>query len=411
MIRNSIVIIYIILGSFISHAQKIGTFQLELPLVAQGIAVPVHVSLDQVTFVNDSSLALVEIQGNKKTPVPFQTIQGSSRTLHWMVKSGGKSGEKHTYELMQGNSGKFDEIRLVDQDGALTFVSENRNLLRYQFQTLYPPAGIDTAYKRSGFIHPLWSPNGQVLTRIQAPDHYHHYGIWNPWTEVLFEGDSVDFWNLARKQGTVRFAKSLSVTNGPVFSEFKVLHEHVVFKKKEGEKVALNETQTVRIYRPDHQDYYIADITSELNCATPSPVLLLKYRYGGLGWRTTEQWDKNNSEVITSEGKTRKDADGTAARWCIVQGAVDNDYAGAIMMSFPTNYNHPEPLRIWPATPENRGDMFANFSPTKNMSWLLQPGKSYVLKYRLIVFNGHMTKEKAESAWQYFAKPPKVILK
>jgi hypothetical protein len=29
--------------------------------------------------------------------------------------------------------------------------------------------------------------------RVQAPDHSHHYGLWNPWTKVLFEGDTVDF--------------------------------------------------------------------------------------------------------------------------------------------------------------------------------------------------------------------------
>jgi hypothetical protein len=137
----------------------------------------------------------------------------------------------------------------------------------------------------------------------------------------------------------------------------------------------------------------------------------LEYRYGGLGWRATEQWHKDNSEVLTSAGRTRKDADGSLARWCIVQGAVDNDYAGVVLMSFPTNYNHPEPLRIWPVNAGDRGDVFANFSPTKNMDWLLEPGKRYVLKYRLIVFNGRFTKEKAESAWQNYVDSPKVIVK
>ncbi len=47
-----------------------------------------------------------------------------------------------------------------------------------------------------------------------------------------------------------------------------------------------------------------------------------------LGWRTTEKWDNKNSMVLTSEGKTRKEADGSKARWCIVQGEIDNDYAG-----------------------------------------------------------------------------------
>ena len=174
----------------------------------------------------------------------------------------------------------------------------------------------------------------------------------------------------------------------------------------------MNEMQTVRVYRPDDDaDYYIMDFTSTLSCASQSPVKILEYRYAGLGWRTTEKWDNKNSEVLTSEGKNRKESDGSNARWCIVQGAIDEAYAGAVMMSYPANYNHPEPLRIWPENQYNRGDMYAMFAPTKNKDWLLEPGKAYTLRYRWLVFNGKMTKETAEAAWQGFAHAPKIMIR
>jgi hypothetical protein len=44
------------------------------------------------------------------------------------------------------------------------------------------------------------------------------------------------------------------------------------------------------------------------------------------------------------------------------------------------------------------------------MDWLLYPRKNYALKYRLLVFNGRFDKEKAESAWYYFAYPPQVTI-
>ena len=324
-----------------------------------------------------------------------------------MIDADTKSGSV-SYELVKGQNSVGTKMEGEKKDGTLLLKRGNQNLLQYNFKTLYPPAGVDTAYKRSGFIHPLWSPKGQVLTRIQPPDHYHHYGIWNPWTHVLFEKDTVDFWNIGDKKGTVRFANFLSINEGPIFSEYEALHEHVAFKKGGGEKVALNEVQSVRVYAPKGEDYYIADVTVKMSPASESEVLLLEYRYGGFGWRTTEQWNNKNSEVITSEGKNRKDADGSTARWCIVQGEIDNDYAGAVMMSYPTNYNYPEPLRIWPENQYNRGDMFANFSPTKNKDWLLKPGNTYTLKYRLLVFNGRFTAAKAETAWKHFAHAPKV---
>lgn len=299
------------------------------------------------------------------------------------------------------------KVELNDKDGILTFRVANKDLLSYQYKTVYPPAGQDTNYKRSGFIHPVYTPHGQVLTRIQPPDHYHHYGIWNPWTHTLFEQDTVDFWNLKQRQGTVRFAKFISKKSGTDYAEFTALHEHVVFKKDGTEKVALNELQTVRVYHPDKSNSsYIVDITSKLSCASQSPLLILAYRYAGLGWRATEFWDKNNSEMLTSEGKTRDNADNTTGKWIIVYGALPgNDEGGIVMLSHPSNYNHPEPLRIWDKTQNGgRGDVFANFSPTKDKDWLLEPGKTYTLKYRLIVFNGKFDKEKAENAWQSFAK-------
>jgi hypothetical protein len=403
--RSRTFILLFFMAAASTHAQVLATLRVELDHPAAGIDIPVHAMLDPITHLPASELRLVEVVGNKRTPVVFQVDAGPERKLTWLVSDKKSS---HVYELSRDQGAKQNPpgIRAMKGDGSLTLKAGEKNLLRYHFEAVYPPAGIDTIFKRSAFIHPLWSPKGQELTRIQAPDHYHHYGLWNPWTHVLFEGDTVDFWNLKSRQGTVRFADFISVIEGDLFGEYAALHEHVAFKNAL-EKVAIQEVQTVRIYAPG-DDYYIMDINVEYNCPA-SDVRLLEYRYGGMGWRATEQWTKQNSKVLTSEGKSRKDADGSKARWCIVEGPVDGHNAGAVMMSYPANYNHPEPLRIWPENANgNRGDMFANFSPTKDKDWLLQPGKKYTLRYRFIVFNREFTGQKAEAGWHYFASPPAV---
>ena len=76
---------------------------------------------------------------------------------------------------------KTKQIKILKVDGALQLNYEKKPILNYQFEMTYPPKGVDEKYKKSGFLHPVWSPGGEVLTRIQAPDHYHHYGIWGPW--------------------------------------------------------------------------------------------------------------------------------------------------------------------------------------------------------------------------------------
>jgi hypothetical protein len=397
-----------------SNAQKIATLEVELTKPTNGIDIPISTNLDMITNLSINKLNLVEITGQRTIPIPIQVDIKNERILSWIIKTKNRNQKKYIFELNEGTPLRSEQISAKKKDGDLIIYTKDKNLLSYFFKTVYPPKGIDTAFKRNGFIHPLWSPHGQVLTRIQPPDHYHHYGIWDPWTHVLFEGDTVDFWNLGDKKGTVCFADFVSIENGPVFSEYEALQKHIVFKKNGKEKTAIDELQSVKVYLPDeNQDYYIIDMSIELNCTSESRVLLLKYRYGGLGWRATEEWDNKNSEVLTSEGKTRKDADGSKARWCIVQGTVDHgkDYAGIAWISYPSNYNSPEPLRIWPENQNGRGDVFVNFSPTKDGDWLLEPGKKYLLRYRFIVFNNHFTKEKAESAWEYYADAPIVNVK
>ncbi len=343
---------------------------------------------------------------NASGPIASQILDGR---LYWRVEAN-RSAEFITYRLSEASSvSETGTTKISKDEEQLSVHIGQTKVLGYQQALKAVPDGVDPAYRRSGYIHPLNSPSGKRLTRIQPKDHYHHYGIWNPWTHVLYNGDTLDFWNLNKKEATVRYAKTLYTLSGSVFSEFQVLQEHVVLKNNK-EEIALNETQTIRV-TPIDQSSYLLDFTITYNCATENPFKILEYRYAGFGWRTTEEWDNKNSMVLSSEGKTRKDADGSTARWCIVKGKLGDGEGGALMMSHPTNYNHPEPLRIWPENQYGRGDMFANFAPTKTRDWLLEPGNNYTLKYRMLVFDGDMTSQKAEAAWKAYAKPIEITVK
>lgn len=398
--------------SSVLMAQSIAMLEVVVPYEMHNLGIPVATELDNITDLDAGALSLFEVKSGKREPIPFQISKTKEgRLIHWILDPSYAAGERIVFELSRQKAvHDVAPIQVVRENGSATLRTKDRNFLRYHYEMVRPPQGVDASYGRSGFIHPLWSPKGHELTRIQPPDHYHHYGIWNPWTHVLYEGDTIDFWNLDKKEGTVRFAKFIEINEGPVFGEYAVLHEHVVLKNSR-EEVALLEKQSVRVYRPSGQEYYIADISIEMSCAGDSPFLILEYRYAGLGWRTTAEWNNKNSEVLTSEGRTKKDADGSTARWCLVQGAIGNAHAGALMMSSPANYNHPEPLRIWPENQYDRGDMFANFSPTKNKDWHLMPGKTYSLNYRFIVFDGKFDQKRSEAAWQHLANPPKIKVK
>lgn len=386
-----------------ASAQPILEFTPRSPLPSP-VAVTFEVDLDGLTTLPDSALQLYSVLNSSETPIPFQVRPGLHRDLYWTVEAGDSADSFRLRAASSMNLGSDVSTRMVD--GLLEVEVEGATLLGYQFGVMAAPASVDPAYARSGFIHPLYTPDGKLLTRVQPEDHYHHYGIWNPWTQTEYKGEVVDFWNLAKREGTVRFAGFISRIDGPVFSEFQVHHEHVVYRE-EGEEVAMNELQTWRVYRPSPDGYYVIDFTSEFS-PTTSPLRLLEYRYGGLGWRGPEGWTHANSTVLTSEGRSRVDADGSTARWISVTGGPEGDMYGLVIMSHNSNYNHPEPLRVWPPEQHEHGDVFVNFSPTKTKAWLLEPGQRYALRYRFVAFDGEMSEEKIEHLWHEFVQPARV---
>lgn len=300
-------------------------------------------------------------------------------------------------------------VQVVKDDTSLTLKADEKNILSYYYALHEVPEGVDPIYRRSGFIHPLWSPAGHVLTRIQPPDHYHHYGIWNPWTLTHIEGRQVDFWNLSSGQGTVRFAGVESLVSGPDAGGFRVRQEYVDFTADKAGRVSIEEILDVRTW-PDQAEgrpVWVVDYVTRQRNVLKSPIELDAYRYGGgLGFRATQQWTKENCTVLTSEGKTRLDADGTRARWCDVNGGFDDGQrAGIVFLDHPTNREHPEPMRVWPQdVNRKRGDMFFEFCPIRLTSWTFEPQKEYVLRYRMIVYDGTLTPETAETLWKKFAR-------
>jgi len=288
-----------------------------------------------------------------------------------------------------------------------------KGVLDYRHAYQKAPQGVNPIYGKSGYIHPLYSPKGNVLTRIQPPDHFHHYGIWNPWTKTKVNGKEVDFWNLALGQGTVKYAGLLSTSAGEVFSGFKIKQEHITYQNLGPDKVAINETWEIRSapVEIDGQLCWMVDMIISLNNNLDSLIELTNYRYGGgIGFRATEHWTNQNSSVLTSEGKTRIDADGTHARWCKVEGAFPTgSNSGVVFFSHPDNRAHPEPMRVWPIDANgDRGDVFFEFCPIRHQKWILHPNREYVLKYRMLIFDDEFSAPNAESIWQSFANEPSI---
>lgn len=294
------------------------------------------------------------------------------------------------------------EMNVTDDGGSLTLRRGKDTILVYNYAVTPAPAGARGVYARSGYIHPACTPSGFVFTRIQPEDHLHHYGIWNPWTHIDYQGKIYDLWNLRDSLGTVRARSVETVVEGRRTCGFDAALDHVVYAP-EGETVVISETWRVRAH--DCKDAYVWDFESEQ--VPLKDIVLRKYRYQGLCCRGTGLWNKDNVDIVSSEGLGRDEIDGTTARWIYCNGDTDKPggRAGFMFLSHPRNFNHPEPLRIWDSG-QNRGngDVFINFSPPKTRDWPMEAGKKYTLRYRVVAYDGDMSPERAEAFWSDYAR-------
>jgi hypothetical protein len=381
----------------------------------QRINTPVSFRMEGISISDTLSLQLFEKVNGKLTAKIFQIEQGYNPQLWWILDGITDSGKTREYFIYKNNRQEFENIiTAVVTPDAIVLKNGSSEILHYQSAVLFPPANIDASYKRSGFIHPLMTPSGNVLTRVSPPDHYHHVGIWNPWTKVRIGNHVTDFWNLYEKQGTVRFAGINSTVNGPVFGGFSVRQEHIDFQGRKSEELVINEVWDVRAWNTEPVTglkAWLVDLTTFLSVAGDSAIVFEAYRYGGgIGIRANEEWTKENSTVLTSEGKTRVDADGSRARWADLNGEFKNNgQSGIIFFSHPSNREHPEPMRVWPGNMNNnRGDVFFEFCPVRYKEWALIPGNVYRLKYRMLVYDGKVDKIVSDRIWNDLAYPPVV---
>jgi len=371
---------------------------------------PVSLDLSGVPFgLPNEKPSLVEIKGDKRVPVSVQLEPGSPPRLWWILSGETSADGKRIYELSLSSASVNPEsgVQVTKNESVLVLRKGKQQILQYNHAIVPAPEGQSKLYDRGGFIHPLWSPSGSILTNIHPKDHYHHLGIWMPWTHTEFEGKPVDFWNLGEGQGTVRFNRFLSTTSGPVYGGFQAEQDHVALQTSSGEKVVLKEVWDVRVYNVGgpEKGYWIWDFVSSQRCVADSPLLLEEYRYGGFGFRATGDWKGDTAAYLTSEGKTRKDGHATRARWCDTAGFSDGNWKGITFFSNPRNFRHPEAMRIWP---EFEQEVFFNWAPVQTGDFEMKPGEDHVFRYRQYVHEGKIDIERTEQLWNDYAHPPMV---
>ncbi len=333
---------------------------------------------------------LVNLIPDKGEPIPGQTM---GRRVVFLVRN--EPGNL----TLNWSDVKPAKVRAecVDDGKTLTLKVDGKNALRYNYAVVEQP---DPVFSRSGYLHPIWTPGGKIITNDSPPNHLHHHGLWSAWTSSEFEGRKSNFWESKEKQGRIECVKVESTYSGPVCAGFTARHKFINLNAPGGEKVALEELWEVRVYALS--DRFLFDLTSTQTCATDQPLVIKEYRYGGIGFRGSAEWEgKAGAEFLTSEGKTRVDGHATRAKWCVEGGKVAGAEASIGFLCHPSNFRFPQPMRIHPDEP------FFNWAVPQGGDFSIEPGKPYVARYRFVVMDGKPEAEAMNAAWSAYGEPMK----
>ncbi|MDZ7720842.1 MAG: PmoA family protein [Balneolaceae bacterium] len=332
-------------------------------------------------------------------------LQVDDSNKGWFILDELSMGESRVYEFSADPIESNNHMSNQMDSTQITFLSEGQMVLSY-YHGDNNPTELDERYKRGGYIHPVYSPNGVVLTAHLNPMHPHQSGIWSAWTKTEFEGRNPDFWNIHNNTGRVDQADRLEKSwEGPVHTGFHARH---FFKDLSAPEplIAVNEEWKVYVYKSakDHS-YQIFDLVVTQSVNSGKPLILPEYHYGGVGFRGNREWDNpENMTFLTSDGLGREGNE-TRPKWTHIGGLVGRELAGMTVMDHPKNFRYPQPVRIHPEEP------YFVYAPTQLGEMRIEPGSPYTARYRYVTYDGEPNPEELDRLWNDYAYPPGVTVK
>lgn len=244
-------------------------------------------------------------------------------------------------------------------------------------------------FGRSGFIHPVYTPKGRVVTDDFPADHLHQHGLMFAWTSAAFEGRPVDFWNSKKQEGRVEHVRTLHADADTMTVQL----QHVI---EGGEKPLPVLKETWHLQRVPHPSMHVFDLVSAQTCMTDRPLDIRKYHYGAMCIRGPLHWNSGDV-MLTSEGKGQANGNHSRPNWVAMFGEVDGEPCGIAGMSHPDNFRAPQPVRLHPKMP------YFCFAPMVLGEFQLEPDKPYVSRFRFVAFDGEPDANHLNAIWRAFA--------
>lgn len=372
-------------------------------------ACPVQTPLPD-SFQSKTHLKLVRTDDDSEVPV--QWIDGNPASVVWILQSPIAKGESRRYRLTKSDdANSSDQIPTMrcatTASGDLLISAGDRPVMRYNATVKQPPPNMPASLARSGYIHPLHAPTGQVITDDFCTDgHAHQRGVFFAWTKSSYNGRQLDFWNLKEEKAKVEHVRMLNSTSGNICARFTAEHRFVDLTAPGGDQSVLNERWLVSVFQI--ADTFLFDIESTQTAATDIPLIVGPYHYGGMAIRGNRQWNIGKQQqpfaMLTSEGLDRSAGNHTRPHWVDFGGELDHRGCGVTIFCHPDNFRAPQTVRLNPKRP------YFSFTPQVESALEIAPNRPYVSRYRFLVYSGKKDPKRSSRMGTDYQHPPKVRL-
>lgn len=350
----------------------------------------------------DDGIYLMEDESDNSVYLQVKDSEG-----HFIVESLG-AGDSKTYTLRtDSEAGRSSGERITSsQDSpSLTFQAGGNDIVNYFYNESELPEGINSRFRRSGYIHPLYTPDGVRVTQHFNPNRPHQYGIWTSWYRAEFQDRTPEFWGGHEDNGRIQAEALEEVWEGPVYGGFRAKHRFVDYSVPEP-VTALNEQWEVFVYQPTRDDSYnIIDINVIQTTNTNNPIEFHEHIYGGMNVRGHDEWNgEGEMNYTSSEGLDRTDVISQGVRWSHMGGDIEGNVAGLGIFGHPDNPRHPLGVFI------NATEPFFSYGPVSLGDLRIEPGTPWSTRFRFITHDGEPDTEEIEQMWNDYAYPPAVTV-
>ena len=281
-------------------------------------------------------------------------------------------------------------------DSSLALLNNGRVVWQFNFD------------KKQGkpYFHPVCLTGGTELTWHRPPDHPWHYGLWFSWKFI----NGLNYWEEDRKTGLSQGRteiKSIEVTPNRDYSARIAMQ---LSYHPPGQPAVLTESCSIGVGKPDKDGRYHIDWISSFTAGTVDVLLdrtPIPGEQGGQSWGgyagLSVRVAKNISDWHLTDSEGRKDlqAHGKKARWMNFGGlAAEGKEFSIAVFDHPDNLRHPSPgfVIMDPKVP------FGYFSPALlfDKPYTLPAGRSFSLKYRILIHPGRAEKKMLDDEWKSF---------